>query len=582
MIEALKRLVRNEDGNLAPMFALTLLPVLGLIGITVDYTQSSARKAALDSIADSAALAAVTPAMLASSDQVSINTAITLFNSQAPLVKGVGPITLNVTVSDNGLSRTMTVSYQTTSSTLFGGYTGKSSLPISGSSQSSATVPPNIDFYLLLDNSPSMAIAATSSGISTMVANTPDQCAFGCHESDTLPNDYYGLARSLGVTLRMDLLTQAVQNLMGTAQSTASTNNATYRAGIYTFNIGFNTITTLTSSLSVAQAQAANIQLYEVPYQNWKQRHDHELHECDDADQLDHAESGRRHQHRRRHAAGGAFLRDRRGRGRDRQWIAGAVADEHVLLHHHQEPRHPHRRALHDLSAAADQLLVQQLYRAVPAQHRLEPAELRVARPLFPGVDRPGHLGRAGAALQYRGGNRPSHEIAGILVALAAVSGFLLEQSRARWFVTLTLEAVLAILLAFILRNMGLEVTIEVPVIVACLTLYQGAYVLGLLAGDGDGGRRSGNHTSAASQQAAKRPPRRRRSSQAGGKDGSSLIGGRLRAWLAARRAAGGRGHGALCTHGAARCPIRSSWWVGAPRGGCWAFGSSSRNLIQI
>jgi Flp pilus assembly protein TadG len=268
-IEALQRFVHDQDGNLAPIFALTLLPIVGLIGITVDYTQSAARKATLDTIADSASLAAVTPTMLASSDQVSINTATTLFNSQAPLVKGVGPITLNVTASDNGLTRTMTVSYQTTSSTLFGGYTGKSSLPVSGSSQSSASVPPNIDFYLLLDNSPSMAIAATRSGISTMVANTPDQCAFGCHESDTSPNDYYGLARSLGVTLRMDLLTQAVQNLMGTAQSTASTNNATYRAGIYTFNIGFNTITTLTSSLSAAQSQAANIQLYEVPYQNW-------------------------------------------------------------------------------------------------------------------------------------------------------------------------------------------------------------------------------------------------------------------------------------------------------------------------
>jgi Flp pilus assembly protein TadG len=251
------------------MFALTLLPILGLVGITVDYTQSSARKAMLDAIADSAALAAVTPAMLASTDQVSINTATTLFNSQAPSVRGVGPISLSVTTSDSGLTRNVTVSYQTTSSTLFGGYTGKSSLPISGSSQSSATVPPNIDFYLLLDNSPSMAIAATTAGINTMVANTPDQCAFGCHESDTSPNDYYGLARSLGVTLRMDLLTQAVQNLMGTAQSTATSNNATYRAAIYTFNIGFNTITPLTASLSAAQSQAANVQLYEVPYQNW-------------------------------------------------------------------------------------------------------------------------------------------------------------------------------------------------------------------------------------------------------------------------------------------------------------------------
>jgi Flp pilus assembly protein TadG len=268
-IEALQRLVRDEGGSLTPMFALTLLPVLGLVGITVDYTQSSARKIMLDAIADSAALSAVTPAMLASSDQVSINTATTLFNSQASLVKGVGPISLSVTATDSGLTRTVTVSYQTTSSTLFGGYTGTSSLPLSGSSTSSATVPPNIDFYLLLDNSPSMAIAATSSGINTMVNNTPDQCAFGCHESDTSPNDYYGLARSLGVTLRMDLLTQAVQNLMGTAQSTASSNNSTYRAAIYTFNIDFNTITPLTSSLSAAQSQAANIQLYEVPYQNW-------------------------------------------------------------------------------------------------------------------------------------------------------------------------------------------------------------------------------------------------------------------------------------------------------------------------
>jgi hypothetical protein len=63
----------------------------------------------------------------------------------------------------------------------------------------------------------------------TMVAQTPVQCAFACHEADASPNDYYGLARSLGVTLRMDLVAQATQNLMSTAQSAATTNNATYR-----------------------------------------------------------------------------------------------------------------------------------------------------------------------------------------------------------------------------------------------------------------------------------------------------------------------------------------------------------------
>jgi hypothetical protein len=79
-----------------------------------------------------------------------------------------------------------------------------------------------------------------------------------------------------------------------------------------------------------------------------------------------------------------------------------------------------------------------------------------------------------------------------ILVALAAVLGFLLGQRQARWFLMLAMGAVLAILSAFVLQNMGLEAPIGITVIVACLTLYQGAYVLGRLAGDGDGGRRSG------------------------------------------------------------------------------------------
>jgi Flp pilus assembly protein TadG len=149
--------LRDEGGGLATMFALTLIPILILTGITIDYTQSSNRKLRLDGMADSASLSAVTPAMLAKPIQASIDVATTVFNSQASLVKGVGTVTPTVTATDNGLSRTVNVSYQTTSNTLFNGFTGRASLPISGMAQASATVPPNIDFYLLLDNSPSMA-----------------------------------------------------------------------------------------------------------------------------------------------------------------------------------------------------------------------------------------------------------------------------------------------------------------------------------------------------------------------------------------------------------------------------------------
>src|SRR6202163_3447989 len=117
---ALHRFLRDRQGNLTSMFALTLIPVTGLIGMGVDFTTSSHRKAKLDAIADSASLAGVTPAMLAQPDSASINAATTLFNSQASTISGIGAITLNVTPTDAGLTRTVVVTYQTASKILFG------------------------------------------------------------------------------------------------------------------------------------------------------------------------------------------------------------------------------------------------------------------------------------------------------------------------------------------------------------------------------------------------------------------------------------------------------------------------------
>src|ERR1700694_788533 len=133
---ALHRFLRDREGNLTSMFALTLIPVVGLIGMGVDFTVSSKRKAMLDALADSASLAAVTPAMLAQPDSASINAATSLFNAQSSLISGIGAVTLSVTATDALLTRTVTVSYQTTTTTLFGNLVGKSTVPLTGMSQS--------------------------------------------------------------------------------------------------------------------------------------------------------------------------------------------------------------------------------------------------------------------------------------------------------------------------------------------------------------------------------------------------------------------------------------------------------------
>ncbi len=273
---------RDRRANVVLIFAFLLIPVLFAAGMGVDYAMAARKRSKLNAIADAAALAAVTPSAMALSPSNAQTVAQTLFTSLASQVAGLQSGSLssnNVAVSDSGLVRTATVTYSAKSLTSFGGIIGRTTLSIGGKSTASASLPPNINFYLLLDDSPSMAIAATTAGINQMVAATSAQggCAFACHESDPAADnlgnphgeDNYQLARNLGVTLRMDLLVTATQNLMTQAQSTETTTNATYQMAIYTFDYAFNNIQPLTSNLTTAQTAAGNIQLLEVYSNNY-------------------------------------------------------------------------------------------------------------------------------------------------------------------------------------------------------------------------------------------------------------------------------------------------------------------------
>jgi Flp pilus assembly protein TadG len=275
LINLLRRFARDRGANVAIIFALASIPTIYLLGIGLDFSSAVRRQSQLDAAADAAAIAAVTPAMMAQNSTVATTTATNIFNGKAVGLSGLASTpTPTVTITNNGLVRTATVSYTANATNNFPSLLGKTSWAISGSSSASSTVMPNINFYLLLDSSPSMAIAGTPAGITTMVNNTASQggCAFACHESnpsaDNLGNpggiDNYQLARNLGVTLRIDLLAQATASLMTTAKATEAANGNTYKVAIYTFDVAVNTIQTLTSNLTTAQNAASNIQVLKV------------------------------------------------------------------------------------------------------------------------------------------------------------------------------------------------------------------------------------------------------------------------------------------------------------------------------
>ena len=281
--DSMRRFSRDRRGNVAIIFALSMIPCVFLIGMALDFTSATQKRVQLNAAADAAALAAVTPSMMTQTTTAAKTAATNAFNAVASNVTNATSITPTISVNstNGGLTRTVSVSYTANSTNAFPNVlkllsgTSQTNWPISGSSTSTSTTSPNIDFYLLLDNSPSMNIAATSAGIATMVANTAAQggCAFACHEShpssDNLGNpngeDNYTLAANLGVTTRIENMVAATQALTTTANTVGSANNATYRMAVYTFNnSGTSTVQSLTSSLTTVSSAASNIDVLEV------------------------------------------------------------------------------------------------------------------------------------------------------------------------------------------------------------------------------------------------------------------------------------------------------------------------------
>jgi Flp pilus assembly protein TadG len=279
-IDQVGRFRRHEGGTMAMFVGLASIPIIFSVGAGVDYSTANMAKSKLDAVADAAALAAVDHTAISGTAAAAQTTATNVFNSEATNLAKVTIGNVTVTVTDSATGRTAVVSYTATKTNAFMGLMGISSTTLSGSATAQAGLSTNINFYLLLDNSPSMNIAATSDGIQKMVANTQAQggCAFACHETnpsaDNLGNpngeDNYTLAKNLGVVTRIQNLASATQSLTTTAQATEGANTTQYQMAIYTFaNAGLSTIQSLTSNLATAKTAAGNINVLSVYKNNW-------------------------------------------------------------------------------------------------------------------------------------------------------------------------------------------------------------------------------------------------------------------------------------------------------------------------
>jgi Flp pilus assembly protein TadG len=284
--QLLGRFRRDQRGNIAVIFALTLIPVLSSIGCAIDYSRATQLRGKLQAAIDAASIGSVSktsPAFIAAGSMTSdgsipagVTDATNIFNGNVSGTSGYTLNSMSAVVTKSGSNITSTTTFSAQVPTTFMNVIGKTAMTVGGTSTAVTNMPLYIDFYLLLDNSPSMGVGATPSDVATMVSATSAPsfggnryCAFACHDvASGATDNFYALAKSLGVTTRIDVLRQATQNLMDTAAAT-ETYSTQFRMAIYDFGgsastAGLRALFSLSSSLTSAKTAAGNIDLMTV------------------------------------------------------------------------------------------------------------------------------------------------------------------------------------------------------------------------------------------------------------------------------------------------------------------------------
>lgn len=197
-----------------------------------------------------------------------------LFAAQLPddLAGRIGQV--DIDIQRKGKDLVSQLSFSATVPTSFLRILGKDSLTVSGTATANYQTNAFIDFFMLLDNTPSMGLAATDAGIAVMEKHTSDKCAFACHATESADQNTYLIAKQFGVKMRIDVVREATQAL--THDATEYTRVASqYRMAVYTFgatadNAGLTEVATMNANMAQVRVATDAVDLMTTKKNNYK------------------------------------------------------------------------------------------------------------------------------------------------------------------------------------------------------------------------------------------------------------------------------------------------------------------------
>ncbi|MGB3878068.1 TadE/TadG family type IV pilus assembly protein [Shinella zoogloeoides] len=277
---------RSKSGNFGMLAALVSVPFFGAAGAAIDFSQAVFIRSQLFDAADAAALAAITEKSQGVAEAVKMGAdgevkiaaedGRLFFLAQRPNALTDVTLSVDMSVFKKGSNLNSRVDFTAEIPTTFMRILGKNSITVSGTATATYQTDSFIDFFMLLDNTPSMGVGATPADVTKLVNATSDKCAFACHivnNGVSDKNSYYNLARKIGATIRIDVVAKATAALMDEAVSTQKYSGQ-FRIAAYTFgeaatDVKLYTVSKLTADLSAIKKAAENIKLMSIPYQGY-------------------------------------------------------------------------------------------------------------------------------------------------------------------------------------------------------------------------------------------------------------------------------------------------------------------------
>jgi Flp pilus assembly protein TadG len=194
------RFRRDKSGNVAVIFVIALLPLLAAVGSAIDYSLATRMRSKLQSAADAASVASISqksPGFTAAAAMTGDGSVVAgvadankVFDGNMSGVTGYTNLTRTSTVTKTGIKLTSNVQFSADVPVTFMQVMGHTKMTVTGTSAASGSLPPYLDFYLMLDVSGSMGLASTPGEQTRLAAVNPDDlgnyptgCAFACHFS---------------------------------------------------------------------------------------------------------------------------------------------------------------------------------------------------------------------------------------------------------------------------------------------------------------------------------------------------------------------------------------------------------------